>query len=56
MHCCLAGLPVADDQFALAATDRDQGLEAEADIGSMHGFRPNDAGRLDVDTAAFVRS
>ena len=51
----LAGLAVADDQFALAAADRDQGVDGlEARLHRlMHRFARNDAGRLHVDAAAF---
>ena len=56
----LAGLAVADDQFALAAADRDQGVDGlQAGLHRlMHRLARNDAGRLDVDAAAFgdVRS
>ena len=50
----LAGLAVADDQFALAAADRDQGVDGlEARLHRlMHRFARNDAGRLHVDAAA----
>ena len=54
-HGGLAGLAVADDQFALAAADRDQGVDGlEAGLHRlMHRLARNDAGRLDVDAAAF---
>src|SRR5437667_1781583 len=51
----LASLAVADDQFALAAADRDQrvdGLEAGRHR-LVDRFARNDAGRLDVDALAF---
>ncbi len=54
----LARLPVADDELALAAADRDQGVDG-LEAGRhrlMHGFARNDAGRLDVDAAPFLRS
>src|SRR5207302_8080041 len=53
----LAGLAVADDQFALAAADRDQridGLEAGRHR-LVDRFARNDAGRLDVDALALGR-
>src|SRR6516165_1027227 len=48
----LAGLPVADDELALAAADRDQGVDGlEAGRHRLvHRLARNDAGRLDVDT------
>src|SRR5258708_6201698 len=52
----LAGLAVADDQFALAAADRDQcidGLEAGRHRLADR-FARNDAGRPDVDAHALV--
>src|SRR4030088_3062328 len=52
----LAGLAVADDQFALAAADRDQridGLEAGRHR-LVDRFARDDAGRLDVDAHALV--
>src|SRR3984957_8606447 len=53
----LAGLAVADDQFALAAADRDQGIDGlEASRHRLvDRFARNDAGRLDVDALAFGR-
>ena len=52
----LAGLTVADDQFALAAADRDQGVDGlEAGLHRlMHRLARNDAGRLDVDAGALA--
>ena len=53
----LAGLTVADDQFALAAADRDQRVD-RLEAGRhrlVHRFARNDAGRLDVDALALVR-
>ena len=50
----LAGLAIADDQFALAAADRDQGVDG-LDAGRhrlMHRLARDDAGRLDVDARA----
>ena len=50
----LAGLAVADDELALAAADRDQGVD-RLEAGRhrlVHGFARNDAGRLDVDAGA----
>src|SRR6185312_9253577 len=54
-HSGLAGLAVADDQLALAAADRDQGVDGlQARLNRlMYRFARNDAGRLDVDAAAF---
>src|SRR3954469_12147316 len=52
----LAGLTVADDQLALAAADRDQGVD-RLEAGRhrlVHGLARNDAGRLDVDAHALV--
>ena len=52
----LAGLPVADDQLALAAADRDQrvdGLQAGRHR-LVHRLARNDAGRLDIDAHALV--
>src|SRR6185312_16064719 len=53
----LAGLAVADDQLALAAADRDQGIDRLQACGHrlVHRLARNDAGRLDVDAAAFGR-
>src|SRR6478735_8274743 len=51
----LAGLAVADDQFALAAADRDQRID-RLEAGRhrlVDRFARNDAGRLDVDALAF---
>ena len=53
----LAGLAVADDQFALAAADRDQRID-RLEAGRhrlVHRFARDDAGRLDVDAAALGR-
>src|SRR3984893_850597 len=53
----LAGLAVADDQFALAAPDRDQGVD-RLEAGRhrlVHGFARNDARRLDIDAGALFR-
>src|SRR6185437_11244394 len=49
----LAGLAVADDEFALAAADRDQGVDGlqPGRHRLMHRFARNDAGRLDVDAS-----
>ena len=50
----LAGLAVADDQFALAAPDRDQSVD-RLDAGRhrlVHGFARQNAGRLHVDAGA----
>ncbi len=50
----LAGLAVADDQLALAAADRDQGVD-RLEAGRhrfVHRFARNDPGRLDVDARA----
>src|SRR6185369_8183105 len=51
----LAGLAVADDQFALAAADRDQSVDGfQAGLHRfMHRLARDDARRLDVDAAAF---
>ena len=51
----LAGLAVADDQLALAAADRDQGVDGlQAGLHRLvHRLARNDAGRLDVHAAAF---
>src|SRR3981081_3974217 len=52
----LAGLAVADDQFALAAADRDQRVH-RLEAGRhrlMYRFARNDAGRLDVDAGALL--
>src|SRR5262249_26444112 len=51
------GLPVADDQLALAAADRDQRVDRleAGGHGLVHRFAWNDAGRLDVDPAALAR-
>src|SRR5208282_2116752 len=47
----LAGLTIADDELALAAPDRDQGVDRLQPGGHrlVHGLSWNDAGRLDVD-------
>src|SRR6202045_2340718 len=52
----LAGLAVADDQFALAAADRDQRIDRlqPGRHRLVDRFARNDAGRLDVDTHALV--
>src|SRR5229473_468193 len=53
----LAGLTVADDQFALATADRDQGID-RLEAGRhrlVDRFARNDAGRLDVDAHVLVR-
>jgi hypothetical protein len=53
----LAGLAVADDQLALAAADRDERVD-RLEAGRhrlMHRLARDDAGRLDVDAAAFCR-
>src|ERR1700726_2662449 len=53
----LAGLAIADDQFALAAADRDQRID-RLEAGRhrlVDRFARGDAGRLDVDTAALRR-
>src|ERR1700716_675698 len=52
----LAGLAVADDQFALAAADRDQGVDRlQAGCHRLvDRFARNDAGRLDVDAHPLV--
>jgi hypothetical protein len=53
----LAGLAVADDELALAAADRDQGvdrLEARGH-GLVHGLARDDARRLHVHAAALGR-
>src|SRR5690606_36169077 len=52
-----AGLTVADDQFALAAADRDQGVDRlEAGRHRLaHRLARDDAGRLDVDALALGR-
>ena len=50
----LAGLPIADDELALAAADRDQSIDS-LEAGRhrfVHRLSRNDAGRLDVDAAA----
>src|SRR3954449_9630380 len=52
----LAGLTVADDELALAAADRDQGVD-RLEAGRhrlVDRFARNDAGRLDVDAHALV--
>src|SRR6266853_3202183 len=52
----LAGLAVADDQFALATADRDQGID-RLEAGRhrlVDRFARNDAGRLDVDAHPLV--
>src|SRR5882724_5504321 len=52
----LAGLAVADDQFALATADRDQGIDRlqPGRHRLVHRFARNDAGRLDVDPHPLV--
>src|ERR1700677_1409621 len=53
----LAGLAIADDQFALAAADRDQVID-RLEAGRhrlVDRFARNDAGRLDVDPLALGR-
>src|SRR5450432_2267688 len=52
----LAGLAVADDQFALATADRDQGIDRlqPGRHRLVDRFARNDAGRLDVDAHPFV--
>src|SRR4051794_18330730 len=52
----LAGLAVTNDQLALAAADRDQGVD-RLEAGRhrlVHRLARNDAGRLDVDAHALV--
>src|SRR5258707_6083431 len=52
----LAGLAIADDQLALAAADRDQGVD-RLEAGRhrlVDRFARNDAGRLDVDAHPLV--
>src|SRR5260221_7947529 len=53
----LAGLAVADDQLALAASDRHQRIEGlQAGLHRLaHRLAWNDAGRLDLDQATFGR-
>ena len=53
----LAGLAVADDQLALAAADRDQGVDGlQAGLHRlMYRLAGNDAGRLHVDAALLAR-
>ena len=53
----LASLAVADDQLALAAADRDQGVERlETRLDRLvNRFPRDDAGRLDLDAAALGR-
>src|SRR3984893_9219287 len=53
----LAGLAVADDQFALAAADRDQRIDRlqPGRHRFVDRFAWNDAGRLDVNPLAFRR-
>ena len=53
----LAGLAVADDQLALAAADRDQGVDRlQAGLHRLvHRLARDDARRLDVDAAALGR-
>src|SRR6266581_2880047 len=52
----LAGLAVADDQFALATADRDQGIDRlqPGRHRLVDRFARNDAGRLDVDAHPLV--
>src|SRR5690606_6248503 len=53
----LAGLAVADDQLALAAADRNEGVDG-LQAGRhrlVHRLARNDAGRLDVDAATLLR-
>src|ERR1700716_3330265 len=52
----LAGLTIADDQFALAAADRDQRIDRFQAGGHrlVDRFARNDAGRLDVDAHPLV--
>src|ERR1700730_210785 len=52
----LASLAVADDQFALAAADRDQGVDRlqPGRHRLVDRFARNDAGRLDVDAHPLV--
>ena len=53
----LAGLAVADDQLALAAADRDQGVD-RLEAGQhrlVHRLARDDARRLDVDQAPLGR-
>ena len=54
-HRGLAGLPVADDQLALAAADRDQRVDRlQAGLHRLvHRLARDDAGRLHLDAAAF---
>src|SRR6202030_934425 len=53
----LAGLAVADDQLALAAADRDQGVDRlqPGRHRLVHRLARDDAGRLDVDALALGR-
>ena len=53
-HRGLAGLPIADDQLALAAADRDQRVDRlEAGLHRLvHRLARDDAGRLHLDAAA----
>src|SRR5690606_30207990 len=57
-HGRLAGLAVTDDQFALAAADRHQGVDRlQAGLHRfVHRLARNDARRLHFDAAAFVRN
>ena len=52
----LAGLAIADDQFALAAADRDQGVDRlqSGRHRLVHRFARDDAGRFDVDARLVV--
>ena len=52
----LAGLAVADDQFALAASDRDQAVDGlQAGLHRfVHRFARDDAGCLDLDAGPLV--
>src|SRR5262249_26363294 len=52
----LAGLAVADDELALAAADRDHGVD-RLDAGLerlLHGLAGDDAGRLHLDPAGVL--
>ena len=54
----LAGLAIANDQFALATTNRDQGIKRlQAGLhGLVHRLARDNARRLDFDAAAFLAS
>ena len=56
-HGGLAGLPVADNQFALAAPDRHQGVQRlQAGLHRLvHRAARDNAGRLDLDARPFGR-